>query len=422
MNASELHRKLVYCGYSDLSDYLKDSQLNRYLYEMLLDMKNSGELDNPILTIFNELYYQCTRVQFDSRPGDDLKRRYIGECTYWLHSAHDARLVLSIVWTFYALRGVYSFEEECFYKNITPLIREGKNDLCDRIYSEMNNLAIPFPRDFKPMPVPAADIPSYVIRAEVNPITILTKMFKVEDTPSNPWEAITNGFTHKAVERYVYLYSNPADQLTILDRIIEACDSKRHENYLHELHKKIASEGKKEGIKRVAASSNVDELKVQLKQREEEYENQLTATKKQYDELIDSIKATYDKEIGSLRSQIEQLKSTQEAAESKADAVPEPQKPSLTVEAMIDHVKQKFSKQGAEDFRDMYWHFVGCEQLGFDQHLARLMDGIRDAIMERDKTQLKIDIDHVDNFNNNPQAVNNNHYNSEKTNDNGNKD
>lgn len=422
MNASELHRKLVYCGYSDLSDYLKDSRLNRYLYEMLLYKKNRGELDNPILTIFNELYYQCTRVRFDSRPGDDLKRRYVGECNRWLHSVPDAYLVLSIVWAFYALRGTNSFEEECFFGNITPLIKDENDALCDRIYSEMNDLGIPLPEDFKPMPVPAADIPSFISMADVNPISILTKMFKGEDTLSNPWAVITDGFTHKAVERYVYLYSNPADQLTILDRIIEACDSKRHENYLHELHKKIASEGKKGEIKRVAASSNVDELKVQLKQQQEEYENRLAATKKQYDEQIDSIKATYDKEIGALRSQIEQLKSTQQAAEAKADATPEPLKPSLTVEAMIDHVKQKFSKQGAEDFRDMYWHFVGCEQLGFDQHLARLMDGIRDAIMERDKTQLKIDIDHVDNFNNNPQAVNNNHYNSEKTNDNGNKD
>ena len=36
MNASELNRQLLFYGYSEVTDYLKNSPLNRYIYKKFL--------------------------------------------------------------------------------------------------------------------------------------------------------------------------------------------------------------------------------------------------------------------------------------------------------------------------------------------------------------------------------------------------
>ena len=79
MNAPELHRKLLYCGYSDVTDHLRNSPLNRYLYKKLLMLMPMHDIDVPIVSIFNEVYYQCVRVRFDSKPGVDVAKRYFPE-------------------------------------------------------------------------------------------------------------------------------------------------------------------------------------------------------------------------------------------------------------------------------------------------------------------------------------------------------
>lgn len=97
MTSSELHRKLLYCGYSEVTDYLRNSPMHRFLYKQLLVLRPKLKIDTSILTIFNELHYQCLKVQYDRNPGLDVKKRYIEEEIEWLGSINAADLVFSLV-------------------------------------------------------------------------------------------------------------------------------------------------------------------------------------------------------------------------------------------------------------------------------------------------------------------------------------
>ena len=120
MTASELRRKLLYCGHTDVTDYLKDSPLNRYIYKQLLELRPQYKIDTPILTILNEVYYQCVNIQNDRMPGIDVCERYLEEERKYLNSTDAVHLVFFIVRTFFRTRKEnLSFEEECFWKQFS---------------------------------------------------------------------------------------------------------------------------------------------------------------------------------------------------------------------------------------------------------------------------------------------------------------
>ena len=86
MTASELNRKLLYRGYDDMVDYLRNSPLNRMIYQVLLTYGPKPMSKLPMLTIFNEAFYQLFRINIDSNPGVDLRRRYLDEEEAYLGS------------------------------------------------------------------------------------------------------------------------------------------------------------------------------------------------------------------------------------------------------------------------------------------------------------------------------------------------
>lgn len=69
MNASELSRQLLFYGYDEVTDYLKNSPLNRYIYKKFLTILPEYGITVPLVTMFNEIYYQCVRVNYDGMPG-----------------------------------------------------------------------------------------------------------------------------------------------------------------------------------------------------------------------------------------------------------------------------------------------------------------------------------------------------------------
>ena len=83
MNASELNRKLLYRGYDDMADYLRNSPMNRTIYNLILEY-GPEKIESPMLSIFNEIYYQCVRINYDGQPGVELASRYLDEEAEWL--------------------------------------------------------------------------------------------------------------------------------------------------------------------------------------------------------------------------------------------------------------------------------------------------------------------------------------------------
>ena len=75
MTPSSLNRSLLFHGHEEITDFLKDSPLNRYLYKRILGILSAGGIEVSVVTLFNEIYYQCVRVNYDATPGVDIERR-----------------------------------------------------------------------------------------------------------------------------------------------------------------------------------------------------------------------------------------------------------------------------------------------------------------------------------------------------------
>ena len=155
MNASELNRKLLYCGISDLTDYLRNSPLNRYLYKVMLLELPHRKIDIPVVSVFNEIYYQCVRVRYDGNPGQDVFKRYMDEEARWLNSKQGAILVFDFVWVLFQLRSNLSFNEECFLEQLTPIIERSEyQGFAVQLLSDMKDEAMWLTDEFPTLSCP----------------------------------------------------------------------------------------------------------------------------------------------------------------------------------------------------------------------------------------------------------------------------
>ena len=467
MNASELHRKLIYCGYSDLSDYLRGGPLNRFLYQRLLDMKNRGELDNPILTIFNELYYQCTRVQFDSTPGDDIKHRYISDCERWLNSKRDACFVFTYVAVFFAAREDKTFAEECFYNQFRLLMTsELEQEINDVLWS-LNNQGIHVPNTYEPIPAPIDEIPERLSSSSsfadsfINSMRTLIDSSALSNRDINPWQTVTNDFSRKTIENYVNIYRDRDSRLSLLSRIESACRAvhgHRHERFFDHLRLTLQADlGYEPGSLFYSEHDGnvfvIPEEEKTVEEVEEMYRkmfSDLAAKEMTHQKTIENLSSSFGEEIlqlqeekadlemqlsrmearhkadiDRLQSELEQARNERSLSDFQPETAVAPQAPqpsAIPIADMADYVKTRFSKQGADEFCGMYWHFITTGQRQLDKDLDILIDGIVPAVIQREAPHQTFEMPNVQQFNNNPQAVNNNHYNSEKTNNNGDKD
>ena len=256
MDSSELHRKLLYSGYNDVTDYLNDSPVNRFIYKQMLDLMPKHHIEVPVLKLFNEIYYQCVRVQSDGNPGGDLSYRYLDEEETWLgrDSSHANMLVFCYVDVLVSRKVHPSFEEECFLKQLAPLIDgcefiPAANDL--RKYMVDNGINSPY--KFRPMPCNLKDIPMRIDLEYRMSETVTDKLRKSLALPEesspidfNPWRKVTDNFSTRAIVFYVRLYNKREDQMRLVERIELACtkqERKEREEFFTKLRLYIRSGG-----------------------------------------------------------------------------------------------------------------------------------------------------------------------------------
>lgn len=418
MEASDLHRKLIYNGHDDLTDYLRNSPLNRYIYKQLLELKSDRSLDHSILTIFNEVYYQCVRVQIDATPGEDLSFRYLDEEEKRLKSRNASYLVFCLVWIILSLKKEQNFHEECFLENLSPLLSYfsyeefAKNHL--NCLQEQN---IEAPDKFETIPSPVEDLPYF---DGSDPVSwFIIKVFpssltedERREKENNPWRHVTNGFSPKYIEYYVNLYTSPDDRHTVMWHIREACNGRERralKGFFNELEERIDKERQLSSEKPAGQetanekddSSNVSQQKV-ISQLEQKLQDQ----RADYDLQLARMAAKYKQHI----NQLEKRQDTT-ARSDMAHEKPIPEgnattsEPSFTIAEMTAHVKERFSKQAAEEFCTMYYHLATSEGHHLDEASSKLVDGIVPAILLRDRPHQTIEMPNVKQFNNNPQTV-----------------
>lgn len=431
MDSSELHRKLLYCGYTDLTDYIKDSPTNRYIYKLLLDIRTKHKIEVPILKIFNEIYYQCVRIHSDGNPGEDVSRRYLDEEEIWLgsNSGHTNLLVFCLVSAILKRKTKLIFNEECFLQQLDPLIEGCEyisvgNDLTN--YMVSNNIFSPY--EFKTMPCPINEIPMRIDLEYHTTMTFFEKVKKWLSLPVessavdfNPWRKVTDNFSESAIRWYVDLYTTRQDQLRLLERIERACTKDEyamHQGFFNSMKLYIrggyrltnslgyqmlpkdfvyaSDDWKLDESQWLMFNTQIEELMKQIDEQQTNYKLELAR-----------VEAKYQAEVAELKRQLEQ-KANEEENVQRVEYTPSHPKQgqSLMIDEMVKHVKQRFSKSAAEEFCTMYYH-LAMEHGGLDEETSKLVDSIVPAILQRDVPQPTLNIDTATQVNLGPKEVNN---------------
>lgn len=391
MTASELQRILLYKGHGDMGDYLRNNPFNRCVYNVILH-HGPRPLEVPMLTIFNETYYQCVRVNFDANPGTDLESRYLEEEANCLGSRKYALVVFSLVWGLMRCKDEATFNEGVFVDQFYPLMGTGRDERLAYILIKYTagDRILP-PKRFLPMPTPVDEIP--VITGK-------------EDCLA--WREVTEEFTQKTIERYLGLYKTPEEQNTLLSFIegafAEVGDkgcrvnfAKLHEGILHGKYRSLAKEDAEyaEGMG-LSYKEQLVTLQEKLRQQEEDYERR-----------IRQLEGEHQFELNKLREQLEE-KALKGRLKYDANAH------LYTFTEMADIVKARFSKAGAEEFSNMLYKLASKHGY-LDENTSRAIDDIVAAVLEREKGSTTVQIPTAHQVNINPSLVTNTFTDEEKT-------
>lgn len=448
MTASELHRKLLYYGYDDVTDYLMNSPVHRYLYREFLDLLPAHKIEVSALKIFNEIYYQLIRIPLDRHPGEDIQRRYLEECTGWLGSPNAAELVFCIVVAFMKRKEKLSFQEECFLQQLLPLIDGSLYvSLAKELKDYMDGQCISVPSEYAPMPIPVKDIPKdliYVIVKEGDWFTNSIKHALGMGGRSsgdfvNPWKQITYDFSYKMMEWYIKLYTTIEDQQELLNRIEKACadnEYKAHRNdftklrdcitagefipirqtidsddYLYNIEDyrerkpwtpRFESNDEAERVfnEEYAAAAEKFEESSQEKEELSALEKRIEEMQKLHNDELLELRSKYQSEIEELKRQLEE-KSASTAMDENNESEEEFM---LPVSEMVAIVKERFTEIGANEFYGMLSK-LAVQHGHMSEEDWQMMDGIVPAVIQRGKLQQTIEIPYAGQVNIGPQKV-----------------
>ena len=129
------------------------------------------------------------------------------------------------------------------------------------------------------------------------------------------------------------------------------------------------------------------------------YINELENLAKQYQQERDEARKqceeqrkTYEMELARWEAKYENtVKELEEKGRAKETVESAPNELALTIREMAVHVKERFSKAGAEEFITMYYR-LAMKHGDLDEETCKMIDGIVPAIIKRDKPQNNVDI------------------------------
>lgn len=442
MHPSELNRKLLFYGYGEVTDYLKNSPLNRFLYKKIVDILNDSGITVPPVTLFNEIYYQCVRVNYDGIPGADLGKRYLAEEEKWVNSSEGALVVFCVVGVLLSLKRNITFQEECFLNGLAPYIRNcAFRGFAEELYRELRSSDINVPDSFPTMTCPVSEIETG--------FTLTKEQYKsfwgvddpgyvtLEEAWHHFWAVVTCDFSHSVIEQYVRLYSDPNDQLKFLSCIGASLNSKTHSEqflFLKDLSRRITTgcfepeghpffqptvssgvdveemDGERSWFPLDAVGGSEDQgLAKRYRQERDELLLQLEEAQKAHAMELARQEARYKSEIKKwqedsnrlIRWPLKKRPTPLFPSDQSADVLV------FSINDVAEHVKERFSRSGAEEVCTMLYRFAveyGC----LSEETFRQIDSIVPAILKRDTPHQIFELSNVQQFNNNPGTVVNN--------------
>lgn len=447
MTASELQRKLLFYGYSEATDFLKNSPLNRYLYKQFLNILPKYGIDIPMVQLFNEIYYQCVRVNYDGTPGVDITQRYIAEEAEWLNSQSATDLVFSVVWTLLRLKRNQTFQEECFVAQITPYIYGCElNETARSLYTELRYMGLDIPDSFPTLTCPLDGIPKFevvqertrslddMINASVEKKLNLENQFFELQEHMQAWRTATSNYSHSVIESYVRLYSSAEDQLELIDRIQRTLPNEKNislDEFIRRLESRIMTgnfdpedsfTGKRvpkpyhdpdeqqdlEYSRVLACASCEEDIDVvgDLKEERDRLKAQIDELQKSHEMELAKMEAQYKAEIDKIKKERNKLAHEPETRKDQV-AASGPKELTLTLSEVVAYVKERFSKSGADEICTMLYG-KAVEHSCLEEYVLKQIEGIIPAIIKRDMPHQTVEIPQAGQVNINPHKVENN--------------
>ena len=204
----DLPRTFIYRDKRELDEFLQANTLNEKIYDIFLDVKDSYyNLKISADKIFNEVYYQCTRLMLDPHPEASVWK-YLNDAKENTGWRYTSDLVFSMVYALLSLQPSVSSPIKRFLRILKG---KGLNDCYFTAFQEfveselarqMDLIWIPYvPCDFSPCPEPPERINHYG--------TFL-------------WSDVTNDYDEDRIKFIVNLWMDKDDKLAILDKIENA--------------------------------------------------------------------------------------------------------------------------------------------------------------------------------------------------------
>ena len=437
LTASDLNRKLLFHGYDDVTDFLKNSPLNRYLYKRILGILSAGRIEVPVATLFNEIYYQCVRVNYDSAPGSDLERRYWQEESERLRSPEGAQLVFCVVWGLLNVKRNITFHEECFLRGMASFIRDcSLHALAEELPGELLTYNLEVPERFPVMTCPIAEVDMLWKKAELlgdcheNTIKYRERLTAIKTRYHEAWREVTGRYSPTVMEKYVRLYADQEDQLKLLHDMKTGLTREEFSKcnpFFRDLelriqtgsfglsnHAVIPSEAGTAGDERAEvhfslgdadddSSLNLvkqykqerDALKLQLEELEKSHAMELARMEAQHKAVT--------KELMKENGKLIRWPSKRRTGELKP-ATWNANVQMFSLDEMADYMKERFSKSGAEEVSAMLYH-LAVKHGALGEETFRQIDSIVPAILKRTAPRQIFELPNVQQFNNRPGTV-----------------
>lgn len=444
MTPSSLNRSLLFHGHEEIADFLKDSPLNSYLYKRILGILSASGIEVPVVTLFNEIYYQCVRVNYDATPGVDIERRYWQEERDWIRSEEGTQLVFCVVWALLNAKRDITFHEECFLRGLVSFIRSSAlRALAEELPGELlsNHLSVPERLPVMTRPVQEMDMlwDKSLISKDFLENTRRYKelIASMKRRYHDAWKETTGRYSPSTIEQYVRLYASPEDQLTLLSYMKTGLTDKEVKTtfpFFEGLEQRIKTgsfgqsdnqpdslgipsdtDTERDGIAQVhfslddAGADDKLDLARQYLQERNALKLQLEELQASYTMELARMEAKYQAEIERLRQ--ENSRFIRWPSKNRSDALEPSQWSSdvlmFNLDEVAEHVKERFSKSGAEEVSAMLYR-LAVKHGALGEETLKLIDSIVPAILKRNTPQQILKLSNVQQFINNPEKVVNN--------------
>jgi hypothetical protein len=429
-----------------VTDHLRNSPLNRYLYKKLLMLMPIHDIDMPIVSIFNEVYYQCVRVRFDSKPGVDVGKRYFPEVEARFNNCLPAaQLVFCLVWVLYQLKPKLTFNEECFIEQLEPYIHNKPTSLfreeADRLEKELKSIGMIVSDEFSTMTCPIEEL--CVIKTTMDyrgPIAfkfLLSGLHPSERkfeslADDEAWVEVTNNYSQSVIETLVELYSKPADKLVLLECIYRSCSNSSIETqnrvipFIVELQDRIAWAKTADTFFRGGLQLDKDNNKdndlllgmarEKFLQENPDFEDSVETAEEKVERLErecrrlkqqnEEFKDQYSSEIAELKESLSKYEKQTEEKEQAEPTATAPQELSFTIAEVVEYAKEHFNEPIGKEVSTMLMR-LALKHHNYDEDMFLLIDSIEKAIKAQNKLQQMFDFSNVGQLNINPKNVEN---------------